>query len=165
MDFGLGAGKSISQHAVLMEILGRTSLTLGRWVTWGTQNREAPLRKIKGSHWELKCLDGLANPYLALAAILLAGMNGLKTKEELVWRDCEADPASLSEDDRKELNITEMLPDSVNNALLALVLDKQMVELLGHGLVEKYAAVKEFELEFLSHMGKEERRKWLIARY
>ncbi len=34
----------------------------GRWVGWGTQNRETPLRKIEDSHWELKMFDGLANP-------------------------------------------------------------------------------------------------------
>ncbi|RAL58830.1 hypothetical protein DID88_009140 [Monilinia fructigena] len=40
------------------------------WVTWGTQNRETALRKIDGSHWEVRCLDGLANIYLALAAMI-----------------------------------------------------------------------------------------------
>lgn len=142
-----------------------TSLTLIRWVTWGTQNRETPLRKIEDSHWEIKCVDGLANPYLAMAAILLAGASGFIAREQLTWRDCEADPASLTANDRKELNITDMLPASVTDALLALGEDEQMVELLGPELVEKYTAVKEFELESLSDMSEEERRKLIIARY
>lgn len=142
-----------------------TSLTLIRWVTWGTQNRETPLRKIEDSHWELKCVDGLANPYLAMAAILLAGASGFIAREELTWRDCEADPGLLTANDRKELNITDMLPASVTDALLALGEDEQMVELLGPELVEKYTAVKEFELETLGDMGEEERRNWIIARY
>ncbi|PHH68757.1 hypothetical protein CDD80_7274 [Ophiocordyceps camponoti-rufipedis] len=50
----------------------------GTWVTWGTQNRETALRKIKDSHWEVKCMDGLANPYLAISAILFAGWLGLE---------------------------------------------------------------------------------------
>lgn len=137
----------------------------GRWVTWGTQNRETPLRKIEDSHWEIKCVDGLANPYLAMAAILLAGASGFIAREQLTWRDCEADPASLTANDRKELNITDMLPASVTDALLALGEDEQMVELLGPELVEKYTAVKEFELESLSDMSEEERRKLIIARY
>ncbi|KAG6013895.1 hypothetical protein E4U41_004983, partial [Claviceps citrina] len=48
----------------------------GTWVAWGTQNRETPLRKIRGSHWEVKCIDGLANPYLAMAALVSAGTGG-----------------------------------------------------------------------------------------
>lgn len=27
----------------------------GRWVGWGSQNRETPLRKVEDSHWELRC--------------------------------------------------------------------------------------------------------------
>lgn len=140
-------------------------LTGARYVTWGTQNRETPLRKIEDSHWELKCLDGLANPYLAMAAVFLAGTNGVVNKDELIWQDCEIDPANLSENDRKELHVTEMLPASVKEALGALKNDEDMTELLGSELVEKYTAVKEFELEFLSSMKDEEKRLWIMERY
>lgn len=136
-----------------------------RWVTWGTQNREAPLRKIEGSHWELKCLDGLANAYLALASVLFAGTNGFIAKEKLVWQDCEVDPASLTDNDRKELNVSEMLPASVEEALEALEKDEDLTDLLGSELVEKYSSVKQFELKFLGSMEDEERRQFLIARY
>jgi len=27
----------------------------GRWVAWGSQNRETPLRKVEESHWEIRC--------------------------------------------------------------------------------------------------------------
>lgn len=138
---------------------------MNRWVTWGTQNREAPLRKIEGSHWELKCLDGLANPYLALAAVLLAGARGVTDGEALTWADCEIDPATLTDNDRRELRVSEMLPASVEEALQALDEDEGLVEMLGAELVEKYTAVKEFELKLLSSMGEEERRKWIMERY
>lgn len=138
---------------------------MNRWVTWGTQNREAPLRKIEGSHWELKCLDGLANPYLALAAVLLAGARGVTDGETLTWADCEIDPATLTDNDRRELRVSEMLPASVEEALQALGEDEGLVEMLGAELVEKYNAVKEFELKLLSSMGEEERRKWIMERY
>ncbi|KAK2615713.1 hypothetical protein N8I77_002448 [Diaporthe amygdali] len=137
----------------------------GRWVTWGTQNRETPLRKIEGSHWEFKCLDGLANPYLAMAAVLFAGTSGFTAKEKLVWQDCEVDPASLTENDRKELNVSEMLPASVEEALQALEEDEELTGLLGQELVEKYTSVKHFELKSLSSMKDEERRQFLVARY
>ncbi|KAL1838469.1 hypothetical protein VTJ49DRAFT_2637 [Mycothermus thermophilus] len=137
----------------------------GRWVAWGTQNRETALRRIAGPHWEVRCLDGLANPYLAVAAVLFAGVKGYSDGEALVWGDCEIDPAKLTENDRAELGVTEMLPGSVAEALEALKQDEEMVEMMGPELVERYAAVKEMELEFLGEMGGEERRRWLMERY
>lgn len=137
-----------------------------RWVTWGTQNRETPLRKIEDSHWEMKCLDGLANPYLAMAAVLLAGINGFANKESLIWEDCEIDPASLSENDRKELNVSQMLPAGVEEALQALKEDEEMTDLVGAELVDKYTCVKEFEIQYLSTLEEEEeRRQWIMERY
>lgn len=113
----------------------------------------------------MKCLDGLANPYLAMAAVLLAGVNGVKMQERLVWADCEVDPATLTENDRKELSVTQMLPASVEEALQALKEDDELTDLLGLELVEKYSAVKEFELKFLATLGDEERKQWTMARY
>jgi glutamine synthetase len=137
----------------------------GRWVTWGTQNREAALRKIEGSHWELKCIDGLANPYLAIAAVLNAGVKGVVDREVMVWGDCEMDPAKLTANDRKELGVSQMLPGSVEEGLAALREDGELSELMGAELVERYVALKEFELKFLGEMGEDERRQWLMERY
>jgi hypothetical protein len=43
--------------------------------------------------------------------------------------------------------------------------DEELVEWLGPELVERYTALKEFELTFLVRMGEEERRQWLMERY
>lgn len=66
------------------------SWTGGTWVAWGTQNREVPLRKVESLRWEVRCLDGFANMYLALSAVLAAGMMGLKAKSEMKLRDCHS---------------------------------------------------------------------------
>ncbi|PSR83513.1 hypothetical protein BD289DRAFT_369915 [Coniella lustricola] len=138
----------------------------GRWVTWGTQNREAPLRKIADSHWEFKCLDGLANAYLAMASILFAGMRGLIDKEPLTWGDCGVDPATLTENDRKELHVLQMLPASVGEALQALKEDEGLIDMLGEELVDRYVAVKEREVQFLESLGdSDQRRAWLMERH
>ena len=137
----------------------------GRWVAWGTQNRETPLRKIDGSHWELKAMDGLANPYLALGAVLFAGTHGVIAKEKLVWGDCEIDPADLTTNDFAELNVVEMLPESVSEALEALKADEELAEYVGHELVARYIALKEAELAMLMDMGVDERRQWILERY
>ncbi|AEO57009.1 glutamine synthetase-like protein [Thermothelomyces thermophilus ATCC 42464] len=137
----------------------------GRWVTWGTQNRETALRKIAASHWELKWMDGLANPYLAVAAVLFAGVRGVADREPLVWGDCEIDPSKLTADDRKELGVTQMVPANLGEALRALKEDRELVEFMGAELVDRYVAVKSLELEILGKMGDEERRQWLMGRY
>lgn len=64
------------------------------WVTFGTQNRETPIRKISPGHWEIKSLDGLANMYLAMSAFIGAGYIGITEQKELTNKDCQCKPPS-----------------------------------------------------------------------
>jgi glutamine synthetase len=137
----------------------------GTWVTWGSQNRETPLRKVSGSHWELKCLDGLANVYLAIAAVISAGVEGVVAGDTLDWKDCEKDPASLNEDERKKLGIEEKLPTTLDEALEELVEDGGLGEMLGKEVVARYIAVKRAEADLLNRMESDDRRDWIIERY
>lgn len=71
------------------------SWTSGSWVAWGTQNRETPLRRVaapdgSSARWEVRCLDGMGNMYLALYVILRAGLQGLRDGTELGLRDCQS---------------------------------------------------------------------------
>ncbi|TGO47975.1 hypothetical protein BCON_0256g00030 [Botryotinia convoluta] len=135
------------------------------WVTWGTQNRETALRKIDGSHWELRCMDGLANVYLALAAVIGAGVEGVISKDKMTWLDCHMNPAELSQADRDDYNIEEMLPCTLDEALAALKIDQGMYKILGEAVVVTYIAMKQGELELMNSMKDEQRRNWLIERY
>ncbi|TVY21756.1 Protein fluG [Lachnellula arida] len=137
----------------------------GRWVAWGTQNRETALRKVADSHWEFKSLDGLANIYFAIAAILAAGTQGFVEKEKLVWGDCVADPARLDGDERERLGVTQMLPHDVEGAMRDLADDEVLIGLLGKAFVDRYQEVKKAELELLAGMSADERREWIIERY
>lgn len=60
----------------------------GRWAAWVTQNRETQLRKINPGHPEFKYLDGAANMYLAVAAIIAAGRLGVDGGLILHSKDC-----------------------------------------------------------------------------
>ncbi|KAL5361295.1 hypothetical protein BJX96DRAFT_151688 [Aspergillus floccosus] len=135
------------------------------WVTWGTQNRESPVRKIEAAHWEMKSLDGLANMYLAMSAYLAAGYIGLQKKLQLHVKDCAHDAATLTDEQRQELGITKQLPKSLDEAMEALRADSDLHEVLGAELVKNYLCVKREEREMLNKMDKETRRRWLIARY
>ncbi|KAI6084636.1 glutamine synthetase/guanido kinase [Hypoxylon rubiginosum] len=136
----------------------------GRWITWGTQNKEAPLRKVEGSHWEIKVIDGLANPYFVVTAILSAGMDGIRREEPLTWGDCQGDPAKLSIEERKALGIETMFPADLREALKALGDDTSLE--LDEKFVQRYVDIKYAELKFLlDPLSPEDLRRWVLERY
>ena len=133
----------------------------GRYVAWGSLNRETPLRKIEGSHWEVRFVDGFANSYLALAALLGAGLQG----SHMMPKDCRKDPSVLSEDEIDSLGIEELMPVSVEEAWEALEGSQGLRDVLGEGLCEHFLRVKRHEKEWMRSLDGERRRHWLIERY
>lgn len=63
-------------------MLGRAGPASGAFLCWGYDNREAPLRVCcprggpQGTNAEYKAFDGATNPYIGLAALVAAGMQG-----------------------------------------------------------------------------------------
>lgn len=63
----------------------------GAFQCWGKENRESPLRTACPpgisdgfvSNFEIKCFDGCANPHLGMAAIVSAGIDGLRNNLQL----------------------------------------------------------------------------------
>ncbi|KAI9740323.1 MAG: hypothetical protein M1834_004902 [Cirrosporium novae-zelandiae] len=139
--------------------------TGGEWIAWGTQNRETPLRKITAGRWEIRCLDGLANVYLALSAIIGAGLLGLRNKTKMTWKDCAAIPTMLSDEERAKYGIVSPMPKRFEEALGALGRDRELIDILGGDWVLKYVGMRRLSEEKLKSLGEEERRRWLIERY
>lgn len=137
------------------------------WVTWGFQNREAPVRKIEPGHWEFKPLDGVANMYLAMAALLAGGYIGLEEMLPLTVKECTVDAATLSHSERADLGITKQIPKTLEESLDDLELDElnNLNTLLGTELVKNYVTVKRAEIVRLREMPEEKRRMWLLERY
>ncbi|XXH04212.1 hypothetical protein Hte_010626 [Hypoxylon texense] len=136
----------------------------GRWITWGTQNKEAPLRRVAASHWEVKVIDGLANPYFVVAAVLAAGMDGIERGTPLAWKDFPGDPAKLSAEERAALGIETMFPADLREALRALGEDTGLD--LDSEFVRRYVDIKNAELEFLlDPLSPEDLRRWVLERY
>lgn len=137
-------------------------------VAWGTQNRETPLRRVEPGHWEIRALDGTANIYFVLSALLAAGILGLSANEPASAypeRDISVNPAKLDDEDRAELGVTQMLPKSLGEAMDALHRDAALHEALAPGLVRDYLAIKDGERRMLGAMSEYERRMFLIDRY
>ncbi|KAG5640731.1 hypothetical protein DXG03_007378 [Asterophora parasitica] len=123
----------------------------GTYINWGTENREAPVRLSNATspssrNFEIRFVDGTANPYLALAAILGAGFAGIRDKAKLTIKDCSGPQtaAQMTEEQRQALGITQRLSltweeargQLTNNALLR---DR----IFGAALTEKYLAVNQ----------------------
>jgi len=119
----------------------------GTWVSWGTDNRECPVRLcgVRGNHhFEVKSLDGTANPYFALSAMLAAGMLGVRRGAKLTAQDCSSVPAAMMSDtERVTAGVTKRMPLKVEEARKCLREDTALVKELGEELVTKYLAVNE----------------------
>ncbi|KAJ6606048.1 hypothetical protein DFH09DRAFT_1119178 [Mycena vulgaris] len=116
----------------------------GTFVCWGTDNREVPVRLCNATspasrNFEVKAVDGTANPYLALAALLGAGHNGIHSGTALTIKDCVGPSAAQrGEDGRKALGISERLPLSWEEARENLQGSAAMTEIFGKDVITKY---------------------------
>lgn len=126
-------------------------LAPGMWASayaaYGLDNREAAVRiaspvagrETATANVELKPVDVSANPYLALAAVLAAGMDGMERGLD-PGEPTMVDPATLSEEERASRGIRP-LPASLDEALDALQEDRVLMEALGAPLVRTHVAV------------------------
>ena len=119
----------------------------GTYVSWGTENREAAVRLCgaPGKHrFEIRCVDGTANPYLYLASILAATIHGLDTGKTLSVASSTDIAATLGKEKREELGIGERrLPLKLEEARKYLEQSVVLRDGLGDNFVAKYLAVNE----------------------
>ncbi|KAK4076964.1 uncharacterized protein Triagg1_3931 [Trichoderma aggressivum f. europaeum] len=128
----------------------------GNMVSWGTEDRTVPIRKVKAGHWEFRSLDATANMYLALAAILSAGMIGCVKKEPLLLKDSGIN----TEADGK---FGEMLPQSIDEALGRLEMTFEELEVMMESkIIRHYLQVKKYEASLVRDMGTQAARDILI---
>ena len=112
---------------------------------WGWDNRSTLIRvppeRGRATRVEIRVGDGAANPYLAIAAALAAGADGIR--REL------APPAPVSGDAyRADPGLAgEPLPRSLDVALDALQADGVLRDALGPEIVDTFLTVKRFETE------------------
>ncbi|ASJ11520.1 type I glutamate--ammonia ligase [Thermococcus thioreducens] len=144
------------------------------YISWGYRNRSALIRVPafwgNGARIEYRCPDPSANPYLAFAAILMAGLDGIRRKIE-PDAYVEENVYEMGDSKRKSLGI-DTLPESLGEALEELKKDGVVREALG-GAYRNFIAYKEREwegyLEYLGAKGLPEDTKkvteWELERY
>lgn len=121
----------------------------GTWVAWGRDNREAPIRVCgRGApdyNFEIKSVDGTACPYLAVAALLAGGLDGVRQQMPLTMHGISGPANELSESARLEKEVTTRMPLRIEEARKALLEDKVLVKALGVEFVGTYLAVNEVQ--------------------
>jgi len=115
----------------------------GTYIYWGADNREAPLRLChahspSSRNFELKTLDGTANPYLALAGVLGAGFGGILNSRALTIHDCSQAAALIGEKGRAELGIKERFPLTWEDACVTFEKSVIVDSLFGSEFKAKY---------------------------
>ena len=139
----------------------------GAYRSWGYANREAAVRVSRGesgaSRFELKAADATANPYLALGALLAAGLDGLERRLPLP-PEVSLDPGLLSDHERSEQGI-EALPSSLGAAIAALEQDRVMLGALGAERAQTFLAVRRAEWNALQGLSLPEEVQLLAERY
>ncbi|WP_435272584.1 glutamine synthetase [Streptomyces parvulus] len=131
----------------------RPSQWAGVFTAWGRETREAALRIVTGStgergraaNLEVKPVDLAANPYLALAAVIAAGLDGLASSAPLP-AETTGDPARLDPADAEARGIRR-LPVSLAPAVAAFRGDDVLRTALGPVLADAVTAVRLGEIE------------------
>lgn len=117
------------------------------YIAWSCSNRSAliriPAARKAATRIEVRCPDPMANPYLALALMLVSGLDGIEKKLPLV-PEVKENIYHMSESVRAEYGI-EALPADLNEALNNLTQDEVLRDALGSRLYEAYVSLKRDE--------------------
>ena len=114
------------------------------YIAWSAKNR-SPLIRIPsargaGTRVELRCPDPTANPYLAMAVCLRAGLDGIKRKLQ-VPPSVDTNIFELTHDEKKARHI-HSLPANLREAVLAMEESDFMREVLGDHVFDRYTTAK-----------------------
>ena len=117
------------------------------YIAWSATNRSPliriPAAKGEAVRVELRSPDPTANPYLALAAILRAGLDGIR-RQVVPPESVDCNIFRMSEQERRERKLEE-LPSTLIEAVSCMETDAFMRETLGEHAFGKYIALKKEE--------------------
>ncbi|MFW6274178.1 MAG: type I glutamate--ammonia ligase [Halanaerobium sp.] len=117
------------------------------YLSWSSANRSAliriPAARGNGTRVELRNPDPTANPYLAIAVMLKAGLDGIKNEIEPPKEVLE-NIYEMSLERKNELGI-ESLPGNINDAVNLLLEDEVIKSVLGEHVLEHFVAAKKVE--------------------
>ena len=114
---------------------------------WSASNRSAliriPAATGAGTRLEMRNPDPTANPYLAIAVMLKAGLDGIKNEIEAPDEVVE-NIYEMTEERKEELGI-ESLPANINEAVQELLKDEVIQDALDEHVMEHFVTAKQIE--------------------
>lgn len=118
------------------------------YIAWSASANRSPLIRIPSSRGrstriELRCPDTAVNPYLALAACLAAGLDGIK-KGMVPPESVDHNIFAMSEEEMGARGI-DQLPETLGEALEEFGSSQFVRELLGKHIYTKYMEAKSAE--------------------
>ena len=120
------------------------------WVCWGHNNRSALLRvpmykpdKGNSTRMEFRAMDSAANPYLAFAVLLAAGLKGVEEGYPLP-EETGDDVWALNNSERRALGLTP-LPSTLDQAIEAMEGSELVAETLGEHVFDFFLRNKRAE--------------------
>ena len=124
----------------------------GAFACWGRENREAALRFVTGTvgsraeaaNLEVKAIDPASNPYLALGAIVAAGIDGLE-RELSLPEPLTDDPGSIPAARRRAMGVRR-LPSSLGAAIRELEKSSMLRLAMGDVLFDAFLATRRGEV-------------------
>jgi glutamine synthetase len=141
----------------------------GAFRCWGVDNREAAVRVPSNpegagpTNFELKTMDATANPYLALGAVIAAGLDGVRRGLELA-DPVAVDPGHLEQSAGEQKEI-ERLPVRLSEAIDRLKCDEALLSAFGPGLARAFLAVRYSEAAAFEGLELADEVKLLLRRY
>ncbi|MFA7417045.1 MAG: type I glutamate--ammonia ligase [Acholeplasma sp.] len=116
------------------------------YISWSEQNRSTMIRipasRGAATRVEIRSVDATANPYLAVAAILMAGLYGIENKLDI--KPVEKNLFEIPRSERKALGV-ENLPSSLKHALDMFEASDFIQKVVGKHLTEKLIIAKSKE--------------------
>lgn len=134
------------------------------YICWGTKNRSALIRAPQvftqnAVRAELRCPDPMCNPYLAFAALLKSGLDGIKNKRTQI-EPIEENLYKISYAECLNRNI-QALPHSLEEAVNNLQQSPLALSLMGEKCLEQFVTLKKKEIrDYNTHIS-----SWELQRY
>jgi len=133
------------------------------YITYGGSNRTQMIRIPAPGRFEIRVVDGAANPYLAFAAIIAAGLEGIAN---------EVDPGPINLDNLYELPEEKLearkirvLPVTLDEAIEAMKTDEVIKSALGKEYAEMYLRIKREEWLLHNRQVSSSEREYYLATY
>jgi len=143
----------------------------GTWAgahrVWGVHHKEAAIRLCSGvdtsqTNVEVKCVDSTCNPYLAIAAIIVAGMQGVEGKLRLP-AEYKGDASAANDSSVEELPHT--LAEAIASYESNQAFQQAMEDAVGTPMCTAFLAVRRRENETAAELSAEELVATLYQRY